>query len=80
LEKRSSPIFIEIITHPLRLELSVTDFCMEPYWKTTVPLDLNEYREEGYGLYLIQKLTEHISYESLDGKGNKIKVLYKKNL
>ncbi len=79
-ERRSSPIFLEIITHPLRLELIITDFSLEPYWKTIVPYDLNEYREDGYGLFLIQKISEHISYESIEGKGNKIKVLYKKKL
>ncbi|WP_010569548.1 ATP-binding protein [Leptospira broomii] len=71
LGKHGYPIFLEILIFDNRMEVRIRDFGVQKNLSDMRGYDLGDYREEGIGLYLVRKLTDHF-YVDQSGKGNRL--------
>ncbi|EQA36092.1 histidine kinase-like ATPase domain protein [Leptospira inadai serovar Lyme str. 10] len=71
LGKYEYPIFLEILIFDNRMEVRIRDFGVQKNLSEMRGYDLGDYREEGIGLYLVRKLTDHF-YVDQSGKGNRL--------
>lgn len=71
LGKNDYPIFLEISLFENRMEIRIRDFGVQKKLSEMRGYDLGDYREEGLGLFLVRKLTDHF-YIDQSGKGNRL--------
>ncbi|TGK00649.1 ATP-binding protein [Leptospira semungkisensis] len=71
LGKPNYPIFLEITLLENRMEVRIRDFGVQKNISEIRGYDPGDYREEGLGLYLVRKLTDHF-YIDQSGKGNRL--------
>ncbi|PJZ70120.1 anti-anti-sigma factor [Leptospira perolatii] len=77
LGKTNYPIFLEITALDDRMEIRIRDFGVQKNLSTIQSYDPGDYREEGIGLFLIRRLTDHF-YIDQSGRGNKLILTKKK--
>ncbi|EMJ96882.1 ATP-binding protein [Leptospira sp. WS58.C1] len=71
LGKTNYPIFLEVTVLENRIEVRIRDFGVQKNISEIRGYDPGDYREEGIGLYLVRKLTDHF-YIDQSGKGNRL--------
>ncbi|MCE9499660.1 MAG: ATP-binding protein [Leptospira sp.] len=72
LGRHDKPIFIEIKFFKEKLEIRVRDFGLKANLAKIKSLDLGDYREQGLGILLIRKLTDHFYIDQSAEIGNKM--------
>lgn len=72
------PIFIELHFLKEKLEIRIRDYGLKAKLANLKSYDLSDYREEGLGLYLIRRLTDHYFLDQTFEVGNQLVLMKKK--
>ncbi|MEM0502990.1 MAG: ATP-binding protein [Thermoplasmata archaeon] len=78
LEKYDKPIFIEFKFFKDKMEIRIRDYGLKSILANLKSYDLSDYREEGLGLYLIRRLTDHYYLDQSLEYGNQLVLMKKK--
>jgi serine/threonine-protein kinase RsbW len=78
LDRYDRPIFIDMRFFPDKVEIKIRDYGIKSKLANMKSYDLSDYREEGLGLYLIRRLTDHYFLDQSMEVGNQIVLLKKK--
>ncbi|MBM9499430.1 ATP-binding protein [Leptospira sp. 201903071] len=70
--KKNLPIFLEINLFENRMEIRIRDFGSQKNLSEIRGYEPNDYREEGIGLYLVKKLTDHFYLDQSLPEGNRL--------
>ncbi|EMJ93214.1 ATP-binding protein [Leptospira alstonii] len=70
--KKNLPIFIETTLFDNRMEIRIRDFGSQKNLSEIRGYEPNDYREEGIGLYLVKKLTDHFYLDQSLPEGNRL--------
>ncbi|WCL48366.1 ATP-binding protein [Leptospira sp. GIMC2001] len=78
LENYDRPIFIDMEFFKEKVEIRIRDYGVKSKLASMKSYDLSDYREEGLGLYLIRKLTDHYFLDQSMEVGNQMVLMKKK--
>jgi serine/threonine-protein kinase RsbW len=78
LEIYNRPIFIELHFDKDKIEIRFRDYGLKSKLANLKSYDLTDYREEGLGLFLIRKLTDHYYLDQSMEFGNQLILMKKK--
>ncbi len=78
LEQYDKPIFIEFHFLREKMEIRIRDYGLKSNLANMKSYDLSDYREEGLGLYLIQRLSDHYYLDQSVEVGNQFVLMKKK--
>ncbi|AKP25749.1 Histidine kinase-like ATPase domain protein [Leptospira interrogans serovar Manilae] len=70
--KKNLPIFLEISLFDNRIEIRIRDFGNQKNLSEIRGYEPSDYREEGIGLYLVKKLTDHFYLDQSLPEGNRL--------
>ncbi|MCC5815468.1 MAG: ATP-binding protein [Leptospira sp.] len=78
LNQYDRPIFLDLYFLKEKLEIRIRDYGIKSKLANMKSYDISDYREEGLGLYLIRKLTDHYFLDQSMEIGNQLVLMKKK--
>jgi serine/threonine-protein kinase RsbW len=78
LDQYDRPIFLDLYFLKEKLEIRIRDYGIKSKLANMKSYDISDYREEGLGLYIIRKLTDHYFLDQSMEIGNQLVLMKKK--